>query len=553
MDERSQQVRRMKEIFSQAKLVIAYLGEEANGSNDIPELYVTLVGVSEKLYEKGASSQFGGMAEFPSHSEYESLGLPDVHDPLWETYRAFLRRPWFRRKWILQAVVLARDLLFVCGPWACTGMLMVASWYISIMARLPLAVDESGTDMGQGLPEGCAITQIQLMLDLGLGWDGKPKDPRLIDLLQRSRQSLVSNPSDHVYSLLGLASDDCQAKIAIDYKESLADTYRRIAKAIVDQGDGHKLLYNIYGLDSNPDLPSWVPDWSCQRVPLFSLAPIPIGPATITDFPYVCAGGNKANLQMTQNGDALICKGYIVDVIKEVIYDPSNDELQERLEDLFVKNYVLDDRLSTEGSDDGSTCDFVTGCLREMAALLDHHSVYPPDKLGEIIWRTAICNRQLSRQLRAPESYASLYKSFMTFITRKKLLKYGISKISEEQRSQLVGLNKEFGFIPDEVTTAFTYPLTAGEENEADLFNTWAYSFCSQMRRCSTQGGYLAQVPKDAVAEDVICIISGAVVPFALRPIDKGYRLIGQCYLHGYMEGEVFRDPDMVEQDIVLV
>jgi hypothetical protein len=552
IDERSQQVQHMKEIYSKAKLVHVYLGEEADGSNDIPKLYGTIIDVYGKLCEKNVSSQIGGVMEFPPLRELESIGLPNVHAPIWETHRAFLRRPWFRRKWILQEVVLARNLLFFCGPWACRGDVMVASWYISIVAQLPLVVDESGTAMGQDLPEGCAVAQILLMLDLGLVSDQKPKGHCLIDLLQRSRQGLASNPRDHVYSLLGLTSDTYRAKITIDYKESLADTYRRVAKTIVDQGDGIKLLYSIHGLDSDLDLPSWAPDWSRQGTPFFSLAPIPIGLAATEDAPHVCAGGSVSDLHIRQNGDVLVCKGYIVDVIKAVIDDPVSDELQEKLDDLFNEDCILDDQKPVERSHKG-TFEIVAGRLRELVALLDRHSVYPPEKLGETVWRTAICNRQLSHQVQAPESYASLYTSFLTVFSLKKLAKYGISKISEKYRSQLVELNKEFGFIPAEVVTALIHPRTLKERDEAETFRLWANSFFRQMRSCSTQRGYLAQVPRSAMTEDVICIISGAAVPFTVRPSDKGYSLIGQCYLHGYMEGEVLHDLDIVRQDIVLV
>jgi hypothetical protein len=70
------------------------------------------------------------------------------------------------------------------------------------------------------------------MLGLGLGTD-KKKSPSLIDLLQSSRQALASNLRDYVYSLLGLTSDEYQAKIIVDYEEPIAETYRKVAKTIV--------------------------------------------------------------------------------------------------------------------------------------------------------------------------------------------------------------------------------------------------------------------------------------------------------------------------------
>jgi hypothetical protein len=96
------------------------------------------------------------------------------------------------------------------------------------------------------IPEARAIMQIWLMMNLGMGED-KKKSPSIVDLLQSSRQALASNPRDYVYGLLGLTSDLYRANIFVDYEESIADTYRRVAKTIVNQGDGIELLYNIYG------------------------------------------------------------------------------------------------------------------------------------------------------------------------------------------------------------------------------------------------------------------------------------------------------------------
>jgi hypothetical protein len=117
MKEGSEQVRHMKKIYSEAQLVPVYLGEEADGSWQIPQLYRTIPVVISNWLGNGVDRPKGSdfMTDFLPWSMYESIGLPKIDDPVWEAYRAFLRRPWFLRTWILQEAILACKLFFVCG------------------------------------------------------------------------------------------------------------------------------------------------------------------------------------------------------------------------------------------------------------------------------------------------------------------------------------------------------------------------------------------------------------------------------------------------------
>jgi hypothetical protein len=40
---------------------------------------------------------------------------------------------------------------------------------------------------------------------------------------------------------------------------------------------------------------------------------------------------------------------------------------------------------------------------------------------------------------------------------------------------------------------------------------------------------------------DIVCILFGAGVPFILRPEDDHYLLVGECYVHGIMDGEAIK------------
>jgi hypothetical protein len=37
---------------------------------------------------------------------------------------------------------------------------------------------------------------------------------------------------------------------------------------------------------------------------------------------------------------------------------------------------------------------------------------------------------------------------------------------------------------------------------------------------------------------DIICVPFGGKVPFSLKPLGDQYLLVGECYVHGLMDGE---------------
>jgi len=75
---------------------------------------------------------------------------------------------------------------------------------------------------------------------------------------------------------------------------------------------------------------------------------------------------------------------------------------------------------------------------------------------------------------------------------------------------------------------------------------------------CTTERGYAGLVPQLARVGDTIVIVHGALVPFLIREHElKGgvmrNKLIGECYIHGIMHGEVLKFSWVKESDIHLV
>ncbi|KAH7356047.1 hypothetical protein BKA66DRAFT_446014 [Pyrenochaeta sp. MPI-SDFR-AT-0127] len=85
-------------------------------------------------------------------------------------------------------------------------------------------------------------------------------------------------------------------------------------------------------------------------------------------------------------------------------------------------------------------------------------------------------------------------------------------------------------------------------QTKAQLANIIGLPYYRAMYACYTvhqiavtETGLLVLAPLLAEAGDQICILNGGAVPFVLksrkRPL-RGYQLVGECYIHGLMNGE---------------
>lgn len=75
----------------------------------------------------------------------------------------------------------------------------------------------------------------------------------------------------------------------------------------------------------------------------------------------------------------------------------------------------------------------------------------------------------------------------------------------------------------------------------------------SGMRFCKTKAGRFGQARTGTIPGDLICVFLGGEIPQVLRPTGRDiYRLLGECYIQGVMQGETLSDDRYETIDIVL-
>lgn len=205
--ERGHQVGLMRQIYSGADLVLAWVGEAANDSDLAMEMLQRDLSVGEEFNdsERRAISYFGN-------------------------------RSYWSRIWIIQEVVLANKLTILCGPRSL----------------------ESTTIQPWNLEFDVMVSCMMSVLDLRR----EQKTITLHRLLTSSYDHQASEPKDYVFGLLGLATkqDGTIPDYVVDYSQSKEEIFDSVLEAFRspdDEATNRRLASHLslgLGLDLELDL-----------------------------------------------------------------------------------------------------------------------------------------------------------------------------------------------------------------------------------------------------------------------------------------------------------
>jgi hypothetical protein len=199
--ERGQQVSMMRHIFAKAKLVVAWLGPEQNGSNDA--------------------------ITYCSRPAHEAL-IGYVPGEIVEALNIMYQRPYWSRLWIVQELCVANEILLVCGratmTWAQWTSAMFRCWTQKIQM---CSVD----DLISGNHEGGNLGLLHLV---GETQHSSTSRTYLARLIENTRDAECTDSHDRIFSLLGLAIESWARAIEPDYTESPCNTFCKVIRAMLE-------------------------------------------------------------------------------------------------------------------------------------------------------------------------------------------------------------------------------------------------------------------------------------------------------------------------------
>ncbi|RDW82327.1 hypothetical protein BP6252_03439 [Coleophoma cylindrospora] len=438
-------------------------------------------------------------------------------------FKSFAQREWWDRAWVVQETILPLSAKLICGSYS-------LAW--DKVERAAQAWFQHSRGCCRGIQGNVSEIQCFFGNVLSLSRARKArvqnKHNNVAKTLLAFSHREASDPRDRIFAYLGLFPDTAKSpmasQITVDYKVSKEVIYKEIIRSSIHITDSLDILIHpspnsldnlIYPSPEGPatvHTPSWAIDWT-----------LPVRPFGVTKIgydrsSYYRASRGKTARAVFQPNSILSLSGIFIDKVTEVgnvMHEISWPQLIETSEHWENTR---------------------TMCLKRNPYL--ESATYPAGggSLQDAYWRTLLGNL-ISTVEYYNEEQGDPYRSV-------KDEDYEVYQRWWKSVKDGAGVLDSFGYM-----IAGTF-----------LTKTFFVTDC----------GYYGLGPQNMKAEDEVYVLFGSNVPFVLRPnpnrdfhalsMDSGLflrdgfhcYLVGDCYVHGFMNGEALDDEQRRVQSVFL-
>lgn len=499
--ERSRQLSLINAIYSEAKTVLIWLGED-----------------DDALAEAAVQS----IEDVVEQCRTETNDLADLFKRLWDTsarklsirsskdalpqscdlaaLRSFFSSTWFTRLWVISEVCLAKQA--ICFR----GSSMIPFYNVALAAQW-MWYRGRGRLSSSDQPHDSHVTGIRNATEM---WDCMAHShatPKLLwTILAMTMEFQTTDPLDKIYGLYGLIElwleQIPEVNLRPDYSISQAELYASATRAAILDA-GNLAILGITSRAVKPDtnvstkeveMPSWAPrfDWTMDRAKgstCFIQAPL-----------RGACNGSPVRLRAENSlPTVLAVEGLILDEISHVseLWTVDYAPLVEKTSEAVGVHLLPAWSIATQ---------------------------YASPKLCaplELAFAVALCAGQDTSFM--PITTDAAFHSHCTVFFQ------GYS-------------NKPFRKLRD-VGEKLLHVKTKRDSGVADdavgdpsIYAKAINNVCYNRKFIVTRGGRIGVGPKDLKVHDHVCLVPGSAVPLVLRKNGVFWRLIGDAYVHGVMD-----------------
>lgn len=299
IDERSQQVTLMVQIYSRARQVVIWIGK-ADSHRD--RLLEAIAEIDPMPYiEEQRKMNEGDVMKWPVWSLPRALQGKHLKGAL----NDLLCHPWFRRVWIQQEVAFASSAILLCGK-KMISWDQVAALEWAMRRELQAGRRKIGLSSDANFSLDC-INTIQRSRAF---MRREPAKQSMLHILEVCRRCDASDPKDKIYGLLSFDRDHwLDGAFRPDYSITLEELYNNVAKQMLRARRLKILQYAGRHQQLHPNLCSWAVDWTYKAGVEFP------GERTrdaCGDTPM------EFRIQSSRVGDVLIISGLVLASIKKL-------------------------------------------------------------------------------------------------------------------------------------------------------------------------------------------------------------------------------------------
>ena len=532
--EKESQVRYMRDIYMHAKHTIIWLGVEADRSADALS-YIYKLGRKYVFHVADIENRV-----FNPEIEQEKANLSTfnvtVGDPVLEAVFALLERQYFERAWIVQEAVVSPKAHIAVGGNSQT-------WLTFVFAFLYLLQVQSW------IFEFYPSVHLNLVVSLIRTknyWNCNYDIPWWITLVTH-RQSRSGLPEDKIFALWGLSCKKQLIDLGVtpNYSQGVEKTYWHLATRGLESGTAEVLHIPRICIEEEDsqkgihalEVPSWVPDWRYTEGTAFPMNPLILG-SRPSPLPYRCSS-NTTYSPFFMDYDAktgfprtIVLEGYTIAQLTHITSRSWKIPAYPKRQTLKSQARVMQ---------------FNQSQIVEWESVLrlrgSHKRVYEPtgDTYFEAIYKVLSAgsipkqNEHLAKK--AFEGWESRQR-FLRLIRRAGLEAYlwiYIIVVFVERILRTVVSYRN----PDWEFRTIVAPMHNRKGARLNGNIGWGERQDKEME-------FLALVPVQSDVGDEVVICKGIKLPLVLRRKlggkERRYEFMGDAYVHGAMNGELWRE-----------
>jgi hypothetical protein len=478
-----------------------------------------------------------------------------------------LHRDWWSRLWVVQEVLLAREVLYQCGQKKLTDadahhlmtlldVILQAStareisylyerlemfsslWILRQAANMHDTGDNDHNGDGR---DGDNDNTYRQGAESDSTSDGESeKDYSLRSLLVDFSRRQTTKPVDKIYGLLGLA-DDRDKYAAPDYSRTHVVVFAEVARVIIEDQANLDFL-QVAGIgdslgNSTLGLPSWAPDWTTRRYHCMSRGRRRWRACGDMDYrkEYWCLPASGT----------LLATGILVDIVSATcsVLDGIAERRLLKLETLFS---------------DGEAAPYLNGKATRLQAY----------------FRTLLCGCGLVSLEQLKVGSDAFHDAAAAFLYE---LGEGIEQSPDENilgmksRDYVVRFLRWMredrrGRTDEQILEKFgnqAQKLTRKDDFDQGAKSQGGYrlSRISVNNKCGgyvveTETGFIGMASDRVRKGDAVCVLFGCSAPLIMRQQEDHWTLVQACYVEGLMDGEVvqqLRDGKLRKQEFRIV
>ncbi|KAI0852757.1 heterokaryon incompatibility protein-domain-containing protein [Daldinia vernicosa] len=401
-----------------------------------------------------------------------------------------------------------------------------------------------------------------------------------------TRMQLASDRRDKIYGLLGLTSEEVRRSISVDYAKSEVDVFIDFFKYSVLSKFGFQILSSANGPTDIPGWPTWI---FCSGENSNRIYNQMIREYYERCSLYKASLGLKPIYELITSNRGLVVYGVIIDEVSGIadtmLPHPDPEVKLVRFNDDLIFDFFL----STGAPDEGDLGQVYCPRIPESASrhsdevyayveavhsasterytplnwrFMDNADItklsqdpkvgrinsweYKKQKrMEEALWRVIIGDN-LSGDEDSVDGIPAPRSAMATVLTQGyNLIRHRVRPHSSSDPDSDPDLDDD---DDDDVGSDFGSDL--GSDSSARIKKAVNYKhmvaecqgrMVHNRRAFRTSNRFIGFGPEIMEPGDKVVVIAGADVPFVLRPCGTSFSLIGECYVEGLMQGELFQ------------